>query len=205
MNKADRDTARPGPVEDDLFDLFATLEANDEQMDYPLAFASAKQGWSQDHVPTPDEIALFQAEADDSKLSTRMTHLLDLIVSHVRPPTHLDATAPFKMMTVQIEADSFLGNMYLGRIHSGSLKIGDVLHVLDTEGKKVGDGKVKKICSRLGVERSELTEASAGQIVSIAGIKNGGVNYTLVAAEGWGEEGPKPLPVSASCQQLNVP
>ncbi|KAH8833264.1 GTP-binding protein TypA [Flagelloscypha sp. PMI_526] len=195
MNKADRDTARPAQVEDDLFDLFATLEATDEQMDYPLLYASAKQGWAQETLPSAEELAAIQTEVDNpNHVSTKMTPLLDLIVSHVPPPTHLSVTSPFKMMIVQIEADSFLGNLYVGRIHSGTLRVGDNLIALDSEGNKVGDGKVKKVCSRLGVDRTELDEASAGQIVSIAGIKGGGVNVTLVAADGWGPEGPEPLP-----------
>ncbi|KAG5729942.1 hypothetical protein E4T56_gene19842 [Termitomyces sp. T112] len=76
--------------------------------------------------------------------------------------------------------------LYVGRIHLGILRVGDVLWGLDAEGQKVGEGKVKKIFAR--------NAAGAGEIVSVAGVKNAGVNITLVQMEGWGEEGPKPLP-----------
>ncbi|KAH0580196.1 hypothetical protein H2248_001717 [Termitomyces sp. 'cryptogamus'] len=77
--------------------------------------------------------------------------------------------------------------LYVGRIHFGILRVGDVLWGLDAEVQKVGEGKVKKIFAR--------NAAGAGEIVSVAGVKNAGVNITLVQMEGWGEEGPKPLPV----------
>jgi len=108
------------------------------------------------------------------------------------------------MLTVQIEADPYVGMLYLGRIQSGILRIGDTLHALNSEGVKVGEGKVKKIFGRRGLDRVEKDVAGAGEIVSIAGIKSGtssngsgvGVNVTLVHPDGWGAEGPKALPVN---------
>ncbi|KAF9261034.1 hypothetical protein L218DRAFT_906276 [Marasmius fiardii PR-910] len=203
MNKADRPTSRPTQVENDLFDLFATLGATDEQMEYPLLYASAKQGWAQldppvissseEPIAAPESIAPTDSEEE---ISTRMTPLFDTILSHVPPPSHLSRTDPFSMLTVQIEADPYVGMLYLGRIQSGLLKVGDNLLALDAEGNKCGDGKVKKIFSRVGMERVERDVAGAGEIVSIAGIKmnkGGGVNVSLVAVDGWGVEGPKPL------------
>ena len=188
LNKADRPTCRPGQVESDLFDLFATLGATDEQADYPLLYASAKQGWAQDTFPrvTPS--------------STNMTPLFDLIMAHVPPPTHLERSSPFSMLTIQIESDPYVGMLYLGRVHSGVLKVGDNIWALNASGERVGEGKVKKIFGRRGLERIEKDTAAAGEIVSIAGIKfqssiRGGVNVTLIHPDGWGESGPKPLPV----------
>ncbi|KAF8059828.1 P-loop containing nucleoside triphosphate hydrolase protein [Lyophyllum atratum] len=192
LNKADRPTARPVQVESDLFDLFATLGATDEQVDYPLLYASAKQGWAQDTPPTPAPGS--PASAEVTPTNTNMTPLFDLILSHVEPPTHLDRTLPFSMLTVQIESDPYVGMLYLGRIHTGILRVGDTVWAIDAEGNKVGDGKVKKIYGRKGLERTEKDVAGAGEIVSIAGIKNGGVNVTLIHPEGWSEDGPKPLP-----------
>jgi len=195
MNKADRPTARPVQVESDLFDLFATLGASDDQIEYPILYASAKQGWAQLEQP----VLPIEDVAISSENSTRMTPLFESIVSHVPPPIQLSRTDPFSMLTVQIETDPFVGSLYLGRIQSGSVKIGDTLWALDPDGKKVGDGKVKKLYSRVGVEKNELTEASAGEIVSIAGIKGGGVNITLVQPDGWSEGGPIALEVRAFC------
>ncbi|TEB24538.1 GTP-binding protein TypA [Coprinellus micaceus] len=189
LNKADRSTARPAQVESDLFDLFATLGATDEQADYPILYASAKQGWATTEAPEPGQ-AVTPGE--------NMTPLFDLICSHVPPPAHLDRTKPFSMLTVQIESDPYVGVLYLGRVSSGVLRVNDTVWALDSNGKKVGEGKVKKLFGRRGLDRTEKDAAGAGEIVSIAGIKmgSGGVNVTLVHPEGWGEEGPQPLPTT---------
>ncbi|KAJ4476707.1 GTP-binding protein TypA [Lentinula aciculospora] len=196
MNKADRPTSRPAHVESDLFDLFATLGATDDQMEYPLLYASAKQGWAQPEVPVIGGPEATEDAPVEGDITTRMTPLFDLILSHVPPPTHLETHGPFSMLTVQIENDSYVGMLYLGRIQSGSLKVGDNILALDADGNECGGGKVKKIFSRIGMDRVEKDFATAGEIVSVAGIKmikGGGVNVSLVAAEGWGEKGPKPL------------
>lgn len=190
LNKADRATARPAQVESDLFDLFATLGATDEQAEYPLLYASAKQGWATTSPPS------LSTTTSTSTTETSMTPLFDLILAHVPPPHHLDRSLPFSMLTIQVESDAYVGVLYLGRIESGVLRIGDTLWALDGQGKKVGEGKVKKIFGRRGLERVERDVAGAGEIVSVAGIKGGGVNVTLVHPEGWGEEGPRALPVS---------
>ncbi|KAF8152574.1 P-loop containing nucleoside triphosphate hydrolase protein [Crassisporium funariophilum] len=192
LNKADRPTSRPQQVESDLFDLFATLGATDEQADYPLLYASAKQGWAQE---TPPEVGTGSAT------SSTMTPLFDLIMSHVPAPMHLERKSPFSMLTVQIEADPYVGMLYLGRVQSGVLRIGDNLLALNAAGEKVGEGKVKKIFGRRGLERIEREAAGAGEIVSIAGVKcqsggGGGVNVTLVHPDGWGAAGPQALPTT---------
>jgi len=193
LNKADRATSRPQQVECDLFDLFATLGATDEQADYPLLYASAKQGWARTTLPT-----IQSSEADAAQPT--MTPLFDAIMSHVPAPTHLDRAKPFSMLTVQIEADPYVGALYLGRIQSGVLRPGDTLWALDAEGTKVGEGKVKKVFAKRGLERIEKEVVGAGEIVSIAGVKctvpGVGVNLTLVHPTGWDAEGPKALPVS---------
>ncbi|KNZ78755.1 GTP-binding protein TypA/BipA like protein [Termitomyces sp. J132] len=123
-----------------------------------------------------------------------MAPLFDLILTHVPPPMHLDRTRPFSMLTVQIESDPYVGMLYVGRIHSGILRVGDVLWALDAEGQKVGEGKVKKIFARKGLERIEKDAAGVREIASVAGVKNAGVNVTLVQMEWCGEKGQKSLP-----------
>ncbi|KAJ3569263.1 hypothetical protein NP233_g5162 [Leucocoprinus birnbaumii] len=146
VNKVDRPTSRVAQVESDLFDLFATLGATDEQAEYPLLYASAKQGWAADDVAP--------ASPEPS-----MEPLFNLILSHVPAPTHLKPTGPFSMLTIQIENDPYLGVLYLGRVQSGQLSVGDTLWALDAEGNKVGEGKVKRILGRKGLEREEKDNA----------------------------------------------
>ncbi|KAJ7198237.1 GTP-binding protein TypA [Mycena rebaudengoi] len=193
LNKSDRPTSRPMQVEADLFDLFATLGASDEQMDYPVLYASAKQGWA-----VTDLAAMPSQDAADGAQSTEgMKPLFDAILQHVPAPTLSRTDEVFSMITIQIESDPYVGTLYLGRVHSGVIRTGDALIAIDPEGNKVGEGRVKKLYVRMGMDRTERDEAGAGEIISIAGIKGGGVNVTLVSAEekNWPEGGPKPLPV----------
>ncbi|KAF7303582.1 GTP-binding protein [Mycena indigotica] len=181
LNKADRATSRPAQVEADLFDLFATLGATDEQMDYPVLYASAKQGWA---VTDLTKMPKQDASGSVSESHEGMKPLFDMILQHCAPPT-LSRTNddPFSMITIQIESDPYVGTLYLGRVHSGVIKVGDDLTAIDTQGNKVGEGRVKKLYVRVGMERVERSEAGAGEIISIAGIKGGGVNVTLVSAD----------------------
>ncbi|KAF7762339.1 hypothetical protein Agabi119p4_8932 [Agaricus bisporus var. burnettii] len=185
VNKVDRQTSHVPQVESDLFDLFAALGATDEQAEYPLLYVSAKQGWASTTM-TPS--------------STSMGPLFDLILSHVPAPTHLPTTDPFFMLSVQLEHDPYLGLLHLGRIHSGTLSVNDTIWSVDSEGKKFGEGKVKEILIRKGLEREERNVAGAGKIVSIAGIKGlsedvvVGVNATLIRPDVWDEKGLQPLP-----------
>ncbi|KAJ7708226.1 P-loop containing nucleoside triphosphate hydrolase protein [Mycena rosella] len=188
LNKSDRPTSRPVQVEADLFDLFATLGASDEQMEYPVIYASAKQGWA--------VTSLTDIPKEGEKSSADMKPLFDMVLEHCPPPKGSRANDAFSMITIQIESDPYVGTLYLGRVHSGVVRPGDALIAIDSEGVKVGEGRVKKVYIRLGMERVERDEAGAGDIISIAGIKGGGVNVTLVSADEktWPEGGPKPLP-----------
>ncbi|KAF5367751.1 hypothetical protein D9758_009863 [Tetrapyrgos nigripes] len=183
LNKADRPTSRPAQVESDLFDLFATLGATDEQMDYPVMYASAKQGWAQLEAPALTNTAELDTEAYEADPDKNMKPLLDLILSSAPAPSQLSRTDPFSMLTVQLESDPYLGTLYLGRIHSGEIKIGDEVVALaplaspspgssaptPAEGPQIlSTGKIKKIFSRLGLERIERPSAGAGEIVSLA-------------------------------------
>ncbi|KAJ6480308.1 P-loop containing nucleoside triphosphate hydrolase protein [Mycena sanguinolenta] len=196
LNKSDRPTARPVQVEADLFDLFATLGASDEQMEYPVLYASAKQGWA------VADLAAMPAQDSAETTSLAQSHagmkpLFDMVLEHCPSPSLSRKNEdPFSMITIQIESDPYVGTLYLGRVHSGVLRTGDALIGIDAQGNKVGDGRVKKIYVRVGMERVERDEAGAGEIISIAGIKGGGVNVTLLSADEktWPSGVPQPLP-----------
>ncbi|KAJ7474850.1 GTP-binding protein TypA [Mycena latifolia] len=192
LNKSDRPTSRPVQVEADLFDLFAILGATDEQMEYPVLYASAKQGWAvTDLADMPKQDAEVVATS-----GTGMKPLFDMVLEHCPAPQLSRTEGAFSMITIQIESDPYVGTLYLGRVHSGVVRPGDALIAIDPNGVKVGEGRVKKVYIRLGMERVEREVAGAGDIISIAGIKGGGVNVTLVSADEktWPEGGPKPLP-----------
>ncbi|KAJ7457280.1 GTP-binding protein TypA [Mycena galericulata] len=192
LNKSDRPTSRPAQVESDLFDLFATLGASDEQMEYPVLYASAKQGWAVSELS-----AIPSADAAEASLRDGMKPLFDMVLEHCPPPRGARTEDdPFSMITIQIESDPYVGTLYLGRVHSGVIRPGDALIAIDPQGAKVGEGRVKKIYVRVGMERVEREEAGAGEIISVAGIKGGGVNVTLLSADEktWPEGGPQPLP-----------
>jgi len=189
MNKADRSTARPEQVDSDILDLFCALGATDEQMDYPLIYASAKQGWASVEPPA---VPTAEQEATNIPPATDMISLFDMILKEVPTPERLDRTKPFSMLTTQIDSDTYVGTLYLGRVESGTIKIGTKLVALDPEGKKVGEGKVTKLFGRVGLEKVSIEKAAAGEIVSIAGLSGGGVNVTICEEH----EDMKPLPVS---------
>ncbi|KAJ7347793.1 P-loop containing nucleoside triphosphate hydrolase protein [Mycena albidolilacea] len=200
LNKADRPTSRPVQVEADLFDLFATLGASDEQMEYPVLYASAKQGWAVtelDKIPKQDPADATSSPALSAAGHEGMRPLFDAVLEHCPAPALArKEDDPFRMITIQIESDPYVGTLYLGRVHSGVLRPGDALIGIDPQGNRVGEGRVKKIYVRVGMERVERDEAGAGEIISIAGIKGGGVNVTLLSADErtWPDGVPQPLP-----------
>lgn len=162
INKVDRPTARLGEVENEIFDLFVTLDATDEQLEYPVLYASGRSGWaSKTTDPTDNMDDLFQA-----------------IVDHVPPPP-ADPTAPFQMLVSQIESDTHFGKCLIGRIKSGTVKVGDSIKALDEKGGVIETSRVLKILRRRGMNRFTLDQAIAGDIVSIAGFSTATVNTTL--------------------------
>lgn len=163
MNKIDRETARPDKVENDLLELFIGLDADDEQLDYPIIYASAKEGF---------------ASLDPSVRSGTMVPLLERMISDI-PAPNCDINAPFSMLVTQIEQDLYVGKCYLGKIESGTIRVGDPLRNLDTKGNIVSEGKCSKIIRRNGLEQESVDVAIAGDIVSIAGLPDSFVNHTL--------------------------
>ena len=167
INKVDRPDARPDDVLNEIFDLFAALDANDEQLDFPVLYGSAKEGW--------------MAESPEGPKDQGMTPLFELVLRHVPAPAIEDA--PFQMLGTILESNPYLGRIVTGRITSGKIKPNEMVKVLDHNGKLVEQGRVSKVLAFRGLERAALDEASAGDIVSIAGLPNATVAHTICAPE----------------------
>jgi len=163
INKADRPDARAHEVHDEVFDLFAILDATDDQLDFPTLFASAKQGW---------------AVADLKDARKDMRPLFDLIVRHVPPPV-AEPEKPFRMLVTTLEADAYLGRVLTGRIQSGAVKANATIKALGRDGRLIEQGRITKLLAFRGLERIGIDVAEAGDIVAISGLKQATVADTL--------------------------
>lgn len=166
VNKIDRPGARPDWVIDQVFDLFDKLGATNEQLDFPIVYASALHGY---------------ASLDDSARSGDMTPLYEAIMQHVEPPA-VDRDGPFQMRISQLDYNNFVGLIGIGRIQRGKLKKNMPVSVVDREGKK-RQGKVVQVLGFLGLERVEVDEAQAGDIVAIAGVQDLSISDTVCALD----------------------
>jgi GTP-binding protein len=167
INKVDRADARPTEVVNEVFDLFAALDATDEQLDFPILYGSAKEGW-------------MAASAEGPK-DQGMTPLFDLVLRHVAPPTV--EQGPFRLLGTILEANPYLGRLITGRITSGTVKPNQSVKVLDRTGKLVEEGRITKVLAFRGLERTAVEEAEAGDIVAIAGLPLATVAHTICAPE----------------------
>ena len=169
LNKVDRPHARPDHVLNDAFDLFASLGASDEQLDFPHLYASGKQGW-----------AVKELEDDHKDLGP----LFEAIVRHTPPPAQESRTdEPARLLAVLIEADPFLGRLLTGRVESGRLTAGMAIKALSREGKEIERGRISKLLAFRGLKRTAVDEAFAGDIVAVAGLSKATVADTLCAPE----------------------
>jgi GTP-binding protein len=166
INKVDRHDARPTVVSGEVFDLFAALDATEDQLDFPVLYGSAKEGWMAANVDGPKD---------------SMAPLFDLILSHVAPP-HVE-DGPFRMLGTILEANPYLGRIVTGRITAGSVKPNQTIKVIDRNGAFIEQGRVSKVLSFRGLERQGIEEGNAGDIVSIAGLPEANVAHTLCALE----------------------
>ncbi|GGK74306.1 translational GTPase TypA [Amphritea balenae] len=162
VNKVDRPGARPDYVIDQVFELFDSLGATDEQLDFPVIYASALNGIA---GPEADELA------DD------MTPLFEAIVEHVEPPK-VDTEGPFQMQISALDYNSYVGVIGVGRITRGTAKVNQQVKVIDAEGK-IRSGKLQKVMGYLGLERVEVDSARAGDIVCVTGIDVLNISDTL--------------------------
>ncbi len=163
INKVDRPDARVTEVLNEVFDLFAALDATDEQLDFPILYGSGKHGWM---GTTPD------ASHDDG-----MKPLFELVIKHVAPPVVEEG--PFRLLGTILEANPYLGRIITGRIASGSVKPNQNVKVLSRDGKTVETGRISKILAFRGLERQPVELAEAGDIVAIAGLSKGTVADTF--------------------------
>jgi len=167
INKVDRGDARPTQVVNEVFDLFAALDASEEQLDFPILYGSAKQGW--------------MATSLEGSHGDGMKPLFDLVLRHVKPPVVEEG--PFRLLGTILEANPYLGRIVTGRITSGSIKPNQAVKVLDHDGKLIETGRVTKVLAFRGLDRIPVDEAEAGDIVAIAGLPDATVAHTICAPE----------------------
>ena len=167
INKVDRGDARPSQVAGEVFDLFAALDATEEQLDFPVLYGSAKQGW--------------MADSPDGPKDRGMQPLFDLILRHVKEPTVEEG--PFRMLGTILEANPYLGRIVTGRIISGSIKPNQPAKVIDRNGTLIEQGRISKVLAFRGLERQALDEAFAGDIITVAGLPEATVAHTICAPE----------------------
>src|SRR5271155_1224277 len=166
INKVDKSDARPSEVVNEVFALFAALDATDEQLDFPILYGSAKQGWMSDSPSEP---------------KTDMAALFDQVLKHVEPPKV--GAGGFRMLGTLLESNPYLGRIVTGRVFSGSIRTNTPVKVLDREGDLVETGRVSKILAFRGIERQPIDEAVAGDIIAIAGLEEFNVADTLCSPE----------------------
>jgi len=180
VNKADRDTARLGAVENAVFDLFVALEATDEQLDFPILYTSARHGWA---TPSLDEARALAAAPPAPGAGPGMAPLLDAMLAHVPPPRVLGGPGePFRMLVSQMEIVPFVGKTLIGRVAAGTVRVGDALVALSREGAPQEAAKVSKLFRRRGMESVPVPSAAAGEIVELAGFAVPTPTSTLAAA-----------------------
>ncbi|MFC3079072.1 translational GTPase TypA [Phenylobacterium terrae] len=169
LNKVDRAHADPERVVGDVFDLFATMGASDEQLDFPHIYASGKQGW-----------AVTEMAHEKKDLSA----LFDKIVEHVpAPQAEQRADEPFRLLSVLIESDPFLGRLLTGRVEAGRAVPGLTVRALSPDGTEVERGRITKVLAFRGLQRRPIDSADAGDIVAIAGLSKATVADTIAAPE----------------------
>ncbi|HMN43008.1 MAG TPA: translational GTPase TypA [Povalibacter sp.] len=162
INKIDRDEARPNWVLDQTFDLFDKLGANEQQLDFPVVYASALKGF---------------AGNDPKQLAQDMTPLFEAIVKHCPPPA-VDVDGPLQLQVSQLDYSSYVGAIGIGRIKRGRIRRNSPVTVIDREGKARNE-RIIQVLGFLGLDRVEVDEASAGDIVAFAGIEHPEISDTI--------------------------
>ncbi|WP_428488252.1 translational GTPase TypA [Rhodopila sp.] len=167
VNKVDRGDARPDEVHTEIFDLFAALGASDSQLDFPMLYASGRNGWADPTLdgPRKDLSALF-----------------NLVVSHVPAPT-VKPDAPFAMVASILEYDNFLGRVLTGRVEQGMARLNMPVKVLRRDGSVVETGRLTKLLSFRGLDRVPVDTVMAGDIIAVAGLSEGTIPDTIGAPE----------------------
>ncbi len=167
INKMDKTDQRANEVLNETFDLFVSLDANEEQLDFSVLYASGRSGWA-------------SKEIDGSK--ENLHPLLDLIIEKVSP-ANFDNTKPFAMLSTLLYADSFLGRSLIGRISQGTAKSNQQIKAINLKGKKVDEGRLTKIFRYEGTKKVPIEKGEAGDIVIIAGLEKANVADTICDLE----------------------
>ena len=163
VNKIDRPDGRPQEVLDEVFDLFVSLDANDEQLDFPVLYASGRDGC---------------ASEDQAAREGTLEPLFERIVNHV-PAPGLDDSGPFTFLATLLDRDNFMGRVLTGRVQSGTVNVNDPIHALDADGNVIETGRATKLLAFRGLDRVPVDSARAGDIVALAGLEKATVANTL--------------------------
>jgi GTP-binding protein len=165
LNKVDKQDAEPDRALDEVFDLFANLGANDDQLDFPILYASGRSGWADESLEGPRK---------------NLDSLFKLISTHVAQPSQISKrNEPFKMLATTLGGDSFLGRVLTGRIESGTLKTGQNLKAISINNELIENFRVNKILAFRGLKQQAIDTAEAGDIVSLAGMSKATVADTI--------------------------
>ena len=167
INKLDKSDQRANEVLDETFDLFLSLDANEEQLDFPVIYASGRSGWAINEIGDSRE---------------NLNPLLDLVIEHVKP-AEFNKTKPFAMLSTLLYADSFLGRSLVGRISQGTAKANQQIKAINLKGEKVDEGRLTKIFRYEGTKKVPIEIGEAGDIVVIAGLENANVADTICDLE----------------------
>ena len=167
INKLDKADQRANEVLNETFDLFVSLDANEEQLDFPVLYASGRSGWASKELDGPRE---------------NLNPLLDLVIDHVKP-AEFDKSKPFAMLSTLLYADSFLGRSLVGRISQGTAKANQQIKAINLDGEKVDEGRLTKIFRYEGTKKVPIEVGEAGDIVVIAGLEKANVADTICDTE----------------------
>jgi len=163
INKVDRPDGRPDEVINEVFDLFVALNASDEQLDFPILYASGRDGWGVRELEDPRE---------------NLHPLLHTVIAHV-PAPQVDAEAPFAMLATLLESDPYLGRVLTGRVTSGTARLNAPIKAINLAGEVVETGRLTKLQTFAGIARVPVDEVVAGDIISIAGLQTASVADTI--------------------------
>ena len=163
INKLDKPNQRANEVLEETFDLFVSLDANEEQLDFPVLYASGRSGWASKELDGPRE---------------NLNPLLDLIIDQVKP-AEFDKSKPFAMLSTLLYADSFLGRSLVGRISQGTAKANQQIKAINLQREKVDEGRLTKIFRYEGTKKVPIDVGEAGDIVVIAGLEKANVADTI--------------------------
>ena len=163
INKIDKKDRRPEEVLDEVFDLFVSMEANDEQLDFPILYASGKNGW---------------CVKDLNDEQNNLHSLFELILKHVPEPVS-KTNKDFAMLATLLDSDPFLGRCLVGKIDSGKAKVNNLVKVIDLNGNVIENGRLTKLFTFKGTKRIPVDEVFAGDIICIAGLTKCSVSDTI--------------------------